>query len=97
MVENGLNADTKSGIAVVAMVTLLFRRRSGILRLTVRASGFASPPDFFKVGDAIRFGREKFVNSDDVHGHYLLLGYKLPQEIAFVKTFFYLKMGHSVF
>jgi hypothetical protein len=95
MVENRLNGHTESSIAVVAMVTLLFRCRSGILRLAVRAGRLASPPDFFEVVDAVGFGREKFVDSDDVHDHYLLLGHKLAQEIAFVKTFFYLKMGHS--
>lgn len=85
MVKDRLYGNTKSGITVVAMVALLFRCRSGILRLAVRASGLASPPDFFQVADAVRFGREKLVNSDDVHGHYLLLGHNLAQKIAFVK------------
>jgi len=85
MMENGLDGDAKGGIAVVAMVTLLFRGSSGILRLTVRTSRFAMPPCFFKVVDTIRFGREKLVDSNDVHGHYLLMGYKLAQGIVVVK------------
>jgi hypothetical protein len=95
MVENGLDCDAKGSIAVVTMVTLLFWYGSGILRLAVRAGRLASPPDFFEMVDAIRFGREKFVDSDDVHGYYLLLGLNLAQEVELVKTFFYLKMGHS--
>jgi len=85
VVENRLNGHAKSGFAVVTMVALLFGCRGGILRLAIRASRLASPPDFFKVVDAVRFGREKFIDSDDVHGHYLLLGHKLAREIAVVK------------
>lgn len=95
VVEDRLNSDAESGIAVVTMVALLFWSRGGILRLAIGASRLASPPDFLKVSNAICFGREKFVDSDDVHGRYLLLGYKLAQEMAVVKCFFYRKMGHS--
>jgi hypothetical protein len=58
---------------------------SGILRLAVRTGRLAFPPDFFKVDNAIRFGGEKLVDSYDVHGHYLLMGYKLAQKVVAVK------------
>jgi len=86
-VEDRSDCDAEARITIIAVMALFGGQGCCILGLAVWASRLPSPSDLLKMGDTISFGGEQFVDLNDVHGHYLLLGHKLTQAVVACQVF----------
>lgn len=68
LVEDRAYGDAVGGIAVIAMMAMLFGHRAGIGRVAIRTDGRSLPADLFKIDDAVILGREPFIYLYDIHG-----------------------------
>ena len=66
--EDSPNCHRKCGIAVIAVVSVFLRHRSGLGGFAIGAGWGPLPANHLQMGNAIGFGREQPVNLYDIYG-----------------------------